>query len=95
MSWKGNYCLERTDSVRSECLAELIRFIRKAIPSAPSHCCTGQESVHRMQLLHAVSNSLDRLATPVQKGNSNIKEHFITCIMCDSSISDAFTVPVS
>jgi hypothetical protein len=45
MSWKARYCLERTDSVRSECLAELIRFIRKAIPNAPSQGCTGQESV--------------------------------------------------
>jgi hypothetical protein len=44
MSWKGNYCLERTDSVRSESLAELIRLFRKAIPNAPSQCCTGQES---------------------------------------------------
>jgi hypothetical protein len=89
------YCLEQTDSVRSESLVELIRFIRMAIPNAPSHCCTGQESVYRMQLLHAVSNYLDRLATPVQKGHSNINAHFIICIKCDSSISVAFTVPVS
>jgi folylpolyglutamate synthase/dihydropteroate synthase len=44
MSWKENYCLDRTDPVRLECLAELIRFIRRAIPNAPSQCCTGQES---------------------------------------------------
>jgi hypothetical protein len=97
MSWKGNYCLERTDSVRSECLAELVRLIRKAIPNAPSQCRTGQESVASdapPSLLHAIYNYLDRLATPVVKGNSNIKAHFITRIKCDSSISVAVTVPV-
>jgi hypothetical protein len=54
-----------------------------------------RNQLHRMQLLHAVSNYLDRLATLVQKGNSNIKGHFITRIKCDSSISVAFTMPVS
>jgi hypothetical protein len=43
----------------------------------------------RIQLLHAVSNNLDRLEAPVQKGNSDIKAHFITSIKCDSSISVA------
>jgi hypothetical protein len=45
MERKLLYFLERSDSVRSECFAELISFIRKAIPNAPSQCCTGQESV--------------------------------------------------
>jgi hypothetical protein len=54
-----------------------------------------RNQLHRLQLLHAVSNFLDRLATPVQKGNFNIKAHFTTRIKCDSSISVVFTVPVS
>jgi hypothetical protein len=44
-----------------------------------------------MQLLHAVSNYLDILAAPVQKGKSNIKAHSITRIKCDGSISVAFS----
>jgi hypothetical protein len=44
----------------------------------------------RMQLLYAVSNFLDRLAAPVQNGNSDIQAHFTTSIKCDSSISVAF-----
>jgi hypothetical protein len=75
MSWKGNYCLERTDSVRSECLAELIRFIRKAIPNTPSQCCAGQESV-ASDAAAACCIELLGLATLVQKGNSNIKAHY-------------------
>jgi hypothetical protein len=93
MSWKGNYCLERTDSVSSECLAELIRLIRPfrmhRVSVAPV-----RNQLHRMQLLHAASNYLNKLAIPVQKGSFNIKAHFITRNKCDSSISVAFRVPV-
>jgi hypothetical protein len=53
-----------------------------------------RNQLHRMQLLHAVLNYLDILATRVQKGNSYINAHFITRIKCDSSISVAFTVHV-
>jgi hypothetical protein len=36
ISWKGKYCLERNNSVHSECHSELIRLIPKVIPNAPS-----------------------------------------------------------
>jgi hypothetical protein len=50
-----------------------------------------RNQLHRVQLLHAVSNYQDILAAPVQKGNSDIKVHSISRMKCDSSISVAFS----